>query len=451
MSETKADNGSDGYVSIRLSEDRMEAYASFHPSTGKGRRLEMIQAESALKANEISHGIDREVISKSIQKCNEDQAVLENIPVAKGTKAVKASPEHINLKPDFFNRAKTEIKADGSVDHKESSPFVMVKKGEAVGRIYSYRAGVNGKDVTGGEIPYKTKDMQIFKAGENLEAQEDILKSLVYGRFLIEGDHISVTELLEIDSDVDYHTGNISFAGEIIIDGVVQDGFRVASGGSIRCKKLIKSAEVLSRGDLQLDLGVKGRGDALVRVNGTITSKFLEQGTVESRTGINVSTSILSCSVKTLGILTMGQKGTIVTSDIVAEKGIEVFNIGRENCAPTKIWCGISFVENRKLDHLKTRHKVLLEKISKLELKKDPPHKLIDQMKKTAIVQNDEIEKLEKEICTFEEAKIIVHGTLYSGTEIQICKYRKKIEKNETRIMVSLDKENLKLKLEPLV
>ena len=281
MSETKIVDGSDGHVSITISEDNMEAFASFYPSTGEGRSLEMVQAESALKANNITFGIDSESIIKSIEKCNEDQSAVENISVAKGAKPIKASPEHINLKPDFFNRSKTVVKADGSVDHKESSPFVMVKKGEAVGRTFSYRPGVNGNSVTGEVIPFKVKDMQIFKAGDNLEIQDEILKSMVFGRFIIDGDLIFVTELLEINSDVDYHTGNISFAGDIIVDGVIHDGFRVASGGSIRCKKLIKSAEVLSRGDLQLDLGVKGRGDALVRINGSINSKFLEQGTVE--------------------------------------------------------------------------------------------------------------------------------------------------------------------------
>jgi uncharacterized protein len=451
MSEKKVADGSDGYVSIEISEDRMEAYGTFFSSTGTGRNLEAVQAESALNANKITHGIDQDIITESIEKCNAEQKAIENVLLAKGTKPVKASPEHINLKPDFFNRTKNVIRKDGSVDYKESSPFVMVKKGESVGRIFSYRPGVNGTDVTGEAIPYKAKEMQIFKAGENLEAKDGVLVSIVHGRFIIDGDLISVTEVLEIGTDVDYHTGNVSFAGDIIVDGVIHDGFRVAAGGSIRCKKLIKNAEVLSRGDLQLDLGVKGRGNALVRINGMIRCKFLEQGTVESRTGLEVSTSILSSRINTLGKLKMGQKGTIVTSDIVAEKGIEVFNLGRENCAPSTIWCGISFVENRKLDHLKTRHEVLNTKISKLEMKSKPPLELINQMKIALTAQEREIEKLEKEICTFEEAKVIVHGTLFAGTEIKICKYRKKIEKNETRVSVSLNKENLQLNIEPII
>ncbi|MBI9100665.1 MAG: DUF342 domain-containing protein, partial [Spirochaetaceae bacterium] len=377
--------------------------------------------------------------------CNKEQAALHDILVAQGTKPVKASPEHINLKPEFFNRSKTVIKENGSVDHKESSPFIMVKKGEPLGRVFAYRPGVDGIDVTGQAIPFKAKDMKIFKAGENLETKGDVLISSVFGRFLITGDVVSVTELLEVESDVDYHTGNISFAGDVVIEGVVHDGFRVAAGGSIRCKQLIKNAEVLSRGDLLLDLGVKGRGNSLVRVNGSITAKFIEHGTVESRTGITVSTAILSSNINTLGKLKMGQKGTIVTSNIIAEKGVEVYNLGRENCAPSKIWCGVSFVENRKLDHLKTRHNVLLEKITKLEMKIKPPEQLIQQMKKALSAQEKEIETITKEICTCEEAKIIVHGTLFAGTEVQICKYKMKIEEDAKRVSISLDKENLKL------
>ena len=451
MSEKTATDRSDGYVSIEISEDKMQAHASFFPSSGEGRNLEFVQAEAALKANNITHNVDENIIRESIEKCNSDKSPVTDILISTGTKPVKSSPEHINLKPEFFNRSKTVVKKDGSVDHKESSPFVMVKKGEAVGRIFSYRPGVNGILVTGEEVPFKSKEMQIFKTGENLEPKDEILYSMVFGRFLIDGDLISVTEVLEIGTDVDYHTGNVSFAGDIVIEGVVHDGFRVAAGGSIRCKKLIKNAEVLSRGDLQLDLGVKGRGNALVRVNGTITSKFIEQGTVESRTGINISTSILSSSIHTLGKLKMGQKGTVVTSNIIAEKGLEVFNLGRENCAPSSIWCGISFVENRKLDHLKTRNGILEEKISKLEMKPNPPEQLIEQMKSALSSQEKEIQELEKDICTFDDAKVIVHGTLFAGTEIKICKYRKKIEKDEKRVSVSLDEESLQLVIAPIL
>jgi uncharacterized protein (DUF342 family) len=451
MTDKTVKSGSDGVVSITLSEDKMEALASFYPSTGIGRKLEFLQAESALKANGIKVGIDKKAILESIDKCNLEQVPVKDVIVARGKKPLKASPEHINLKPDFFNKAKTVLRKDGSVNYKESSPFVMVKKGEAVGRIYSYRGGINGQDVTGGEIPYKTKDMQIFKIEENLEIRDEILYSMVYGRFLIIGDLISVTEVLEIGTDVDYHTGNVSFAGDVIIEGVIHDGFRVAAGGSIRCKKNIMNSEVLSRGDLQLDLGVKGRGNALLRINGMIYSKFIELGTIESRTGISISTSILSSNVYTLGNLTMGQKGIIVSSNIIAEKGIEVFNLGRELCAPSTIWCGISFVENRKLDHLHTRHNVLLDKISALESKKEPPLDLVEQMKKAAAVQLKEIEQLEQDMCTFKEAKIIVHGTLFSGTVIKICNLRKKIEKDEKRVSISVDRERNELKIEPIL
>ncbi|MDA3810171.1 MAG: FapA family protein [Spirochaetaceae bacterium] len=451
MSEKTSADRSDGFVSIEISEDKMEARATFTPSSGDGKKLEYIQAESAMEANNITQGILEDNISEAIEKCNKEHITIHDVLIARGYKPLKASPEHINLNDEFFNRAKTIIKKDGSVDHKESSPFQMVKKGEILGRVFSYRAGQNGTNVVGESIPFKTKDMQIFKMGGNLDTSGENLVSMVYGRFLIEGDQISVTELLEIGTDVDYHTGNVSFPGEIVIEGMIHDGFRVAAGGSIRCKQIIKNAEVLSRGDLQLDLGVKGRGNALIRVNGHITAKFVEQGSIESRTGISISTSILSSNIYTLGKLIMGQKGIIVTSTIIAEKGIEVFNIGRENCVPSKIWCGVSFVENRNLEHLITRYNILLEKISALEMKKEPPEDLIKKMKTVSHYQWNEIEKLEKEIYTFDDAKIIVNGTLFAGTEIKIYKYKKVIEKDEKRVCVSLDKENLQLVIGPIL
>ncbi|MBB6482499.1 DUF342 domain-containing protein [Spirochaeta isovalerica] len=451
MSEKIIDDRSDGYVAIEISEDKMEAFASFFPATGKGRPLEKVQADSALNANNISYGIIDENILKAIEQCNSEQKAVKNVPIAKGTKPVKASPPHINLKPEFFNREKTVVRADGSVDHKESSPFVMVKKGEAVGRIFPYRAGVEGKDVTGAAVPFKNKDMQIFKAGENLEPRGELLVSMAHGRFVIEGDNISVTEVLEIPSDVDYHTGNVSFAGDLIIEGGVQDGFRVAAGKSIRCKQLVKNAEVLCRGDLNLDLGVKGRGNALIRANGMVTAKFIEYGTVESRSGITVSTSIMSADINTLGKLSMGQKGIIVSSTIMAEKAIEAYNIGRENCAPSILWCGVSFVENRKLENMKVRHEVLLEKIQKMKNRPNPPEELISRMEEASGMQEKEIETLAKNLCACDEAYIKVHGTLFAGTEIRVGHLKLKVESDQTRVLVKMDKEKGQIIMGPIL
>jgi len=451
MSESILDDRSDGYVSIEISEDRMEALASFFPASGKGRPLEKVQADSALAANNIIHGILEENITLAIETCNRELKPVKDIAVAKGTKPVKASPAHINLKPEFFNREKTVVRDDGSVDHKESSPFVMVKKGEAVGRIFAYRAGIEGTDVTGGAIPFKNKDMQIFKAGENLEARGDILYSLVHGRFIIEGDNISVTELLEIPSDVDYHTGNVSFAGDIVIEGGVHDGFRVAAGKNIRCKQLVKNAEILCRGDLILDLGVKGRGNALIRANGKITAKFIEYGTVESRTGISISTAVMTAELNTLGSLVMGQKGTIVSSTIMAEKSVEAFNIGRENCAPSTIWCGVSFVEYRKLENMKARHDVLLEKTQKMKNRTNPPLDLIARMEEASKIQEKEISAINANLCTFEKAKVVVKGTLFAGTEIRIGTLRLKVEEDQNRVMARIDSEKGQISIGPIL
>ncbi|MBN2655767.1 MAG: DUF342 domain-containing protein [Spirochaetales bacterium] len=451
MSEKIIDDRSDGYVAIEISEDKMEAFASFFPSSGKGRPLEKVQADSALNANNIIFGIIEENILRAIEKCNSEQKPVKDVPVARGTKPVKASPPHINLKPEFFNREKTVVKADGSVDHKESSPFVMVKKGEAVGRIFPYRAGVEGKDVTGSVIPFRNKDMQIFRAGENLESRGELLVSMAHGRFVIDGDNISVTEVLQIPSDVDYHTGNVSFAGDLVIEGGVQDGFRVAAGKSIRCKQLIKNAEILCRGDLTLDLGVKGRGNALIRANGMITAKFIEYGTVESRTGVSVSTSIMTAEINTLGKLTMGQKGIIVSSTIMAEKSIEAFNIGRENCAPTTLCCGISFVENRKLENMKVRHDVLLEKIQKMKNRPNPPEDLISRMLEASKTQEKEMDTIVRSLCICEEAYIKVNGTLFAGTEIRIGHLRIKVEKNQSRVLVKADREKGQIVIGPIL
>ena len=108
-------------------------------------------------------------------------------------------------------------------------------------------------------------------------------------------------------------------------------------------------------------------------------------------------------------------------------------------------------MEKRKLENLKIRHDVLLDKIHKVESKNDPPQGLLDQMLKAKELQEKEIEEAKKEICTCPEAKVVVHGTLFAGTEIRICNYRLKIDSNHTRVYVKIDQEKLQLVINPLV
>ena len=41
-----------------------------------------------------------------------------------------------------------------------------------------------------------------------------------------------VDEVLGVATDVDYHSGNIDFPGDVIIQGDVKDGFAVKAGKS---------------------------------------------------------------------------------------------------------------------------------------------------------------------------------------------------------------------------
>jgi uncharacterized protein (DUF342 family) len=310
------------------------------------------------------------------------------------------------------------------VDYRMVSPFVMVKKDEILGRIIEEAMGEEGINVFGERIVPGQKDIKQLEAGENTQQEEGVVKAKISGRFVLDKNRFSVSDTLIIEGNVDYATGHISFAGDVIIHGEIKDGFRVAAGGGVYCKKTLDASELLCRKDLIIEGGIKGRNTGLVRVQGKVETRFIENCHVESQQGISVKSSILDSEIYTLGELLLGEKkGTIIGGVCYAEKGITTENIGSSRSSHTLIYCGISYMNMRQLKHREKRLDVLNKKMD--QLRALPPsedhEQLIEKAKKAKEILQQGIGNYLVEQYTDFSAEIMVKGTAYPGTEITIC------------------------------
>lgn len=443
----KVDEPRNASARIHLSDDLMTADVDLFPPQSGSTGFTIVSLTADLESAGVTWGIDKEGLEKSILKCLTDEVKILGVPAARGLKAVKAVPSYWHLKKRLIALPDADLKAS-NVDYKNRSPYIMVKKGEPLAKMVPEAPGTPGRNIAGDILPAGVKDVVSFRPGDNIIEKEQVLYAGCHGRFEIREKVMSVNETLEIAGNVDYSTGHIAFPGDVIIHGSVCDGFRVAAGKSIFVKQTMDATQVLSRGDLSVDGGIKGRGEGLVRVDGGVKAKFIENASVESHGPIQVEKAVMHSVLNTLNVVDLGDAGTLVGGELQAMGGLRVGHIGRPDSPAAIIRVGSDYTAGRKLSSTRAQIDRLEMKLDKLKSKQS-----ISTEQQTLILQVDEVlDKLklsEKELVgrqhPNQEALITVFGKVMEGTEIHIAELSHRVSTPIEAVTFFYDPEGLRI------
>lgn len=442
-------------IKITFSSDEYKAYADFIPASGEGAKLTIGYVKSVISEAGIKYGIDWEIIDSTILFCNNNNKSRSGVKIATGKEPVKELPSYWKLEEKFFHHAIGLDQESLKVDYKERSPFIMVKKGELIARKVAGTKGVPGLSVKNKPIKFKKKKMVQFSPGRNTLEHEGKLLASTSGRYEVSDSRvININDTLHIEGDVDYSTGNISFAKDVIIDGEIKDGFKVAVGGSLYCKSNLDASDILCRKDLIIDKGVIGRGTGLIRAGGKIEARFVENSDIESQTGIIIEKNVMNSKVFTLGYLELGEKGSIVSSHVTAELGVKTFNLGKPGSQNSEIKLGYSFVDKRSLKSLTQRLQVLNTKLEKLKKPgakmTDKKQVLIEQINSVISKGEEELKEKERALYKYPTATLSVFGKVYPGNTVTICGVKYSVTEEKQKVKFYLNKESNRIETVPL-
>jgi uncharacterized protein (DUF342 family) len=419
----KAAEPQNGHIKIHLTEDLMKAEVDMFPPGQDGAGFTILSLISDLEVAGVTWGVNKETLENNILKCLTDSIVIKGVLAAEGQKAVKAVPSYWHLKKRLLGLPEADLKAP-NVDHKNKSPYIMVKKGEALAKMVPEAPGEAGRNIAGEILTAGAKDVVSFRPGDNLNEKEAVLYAACHGRFEIREKVMSVNETLEIAGNVDYSTGHVAFPGDVIIHGAVCDGFRVAAGKSIFVKQTMDASQILSRGDLVVEGGIKGRGEGLVRVDGNVNAKFIENATVESHRSIYVEKAVMHSNLSCLGVVDLGETGVLVGGEIKAEGGIRVGHIGRPDSPSAIIRAGSDYIAEGKLLSARAQVDRLEAKLDKLKSRQSlstEQQKLIGQVEEVLEKMNQSEKDLLKRQHPNRDALITVFGKVDEGTDIHIA------------------------------
>ncbi len=210
-------------------------------------------------------------------------------------------PYHLkhHFEPGFdFKHLKPVERADGSVDHYNLGYVQNVSPGDLLAQWVPLPP--EGLVEQAGEQKPVVSAERTFPAGENVAVDPGdpgrLLATAKGYPYYDEQGRISVKTLLNVRSDVDFHTGNIHFLGNVVIHGDVRSGFQVL-GGNVLVRGCVDGALVRAQESLATESGVKGANQAVLKAGLDMRLPFSENAVLLAGRRIQVETACMHCQI----------------------------------------------------------------------------------------------------------------------------------------------------------
>ena len=441
---------------IEIDSLNMEVTAALYPAVGGGEPLSIEAVYESLSQAGVVHGILHPRIRSSILELNTERHVQDRVVIARGTPSIDFVPEHWELVPALLEH-RTELDEQAlSLDPKSRSPFVMVKEGDVLAVRVGAVSGSSGRDVLGAELPYRTSANRFPQPGARVVENGTTCNAGSDGCFRWDEPVFKVDDVLIIDG-VDYGTGHIDFSGDVVIQGEVARGFRIKAEGSVFSSQVIDASEVVAGGDVVSTKGIIGRDGSTVHAEGRVRAKFLENVVIRAVGSIEARASSLNCVLKTLDKIIMGEKSLLMGGRVLAQNGIEAFQIGTERGSSAELCCGMDYVALEKVIEARDQSIALIGKLKEIERQKRLHPSMTAVLDKAYAQVRDEVARLSNlskqwvgQIDRREEARVEVRGTIYPGNSIEICHVTMVVSKPLSRVRFFLDKTRGVIAWEPL-
>ncbi|MDK2954563.1 MAG: uncharacterized protein PWQ57_59 [Desulfovibrionales bacterium] len=185
---------------------------------------------------------------------------------------------------------------DGSVDHYDLGYVQNVVMGEVIAELTE----LSDPDSDPGLDRKFVFEKKVFPAGPNTVVNPENDSQLLAGAnglvFMDAAGEIVVNQRITLNSDVDFHTGNIFFVGDLVVRGSLRSGFQVRAK-NLLVRDLIEGAEVQSMQLLSCPGGVKGGSVASLKAGKSMKLGFAENAMLNAAENILIEKNAFHCKV----------------------------------------------------------------------------------------------------------------------------------------------------------
>lgn len=463
----------DKYISVGIAENEMEAYLSLGVPEG------LVE----IKVNDVlyklyEYGVETGIDEKLIAKLIEAGKPVRNAVIAKGKAVVNGKDGIVKVLIDLDKTAKPVITEEGSVDFRNINLIKIVDQDQLLAVKEPPTPGEDGFTVAGRIIEARPGEDIPLPRGKNTKLSEDGLQlfAAMIGNVFIEGDVLNVENVYVVKANVDFSTGNISYPGDVVVNGDVKADFSVHTEGNIVVRGTVEAAELVSTGgNVEVKKGIIGTQQekkAKIVAGKTVSALFIQEAVVSAGKDVEVGSYILNSVIHAeKDVVALRDRGMIAGSTVFSGSCVRAKNIGSLSDTKTQIKVGkivkgdVEF-KNKQLDEelgvFVEEEKQLRKRMEFLELlKKRLPQFPAEKEKElmNVIVKEKQLEEIKEEVVAekkdFEtkfmdqfgiERKIYVLQTLWPGVLVGINEQVRKIESRQRRIVITLDEDQIEMK-----
>jgi uncharacterized protein (DUF342 family) len=457
----------DAKISINIATDQMYAEITIEsPFAGNVASYEDILL--LLHQEGVTKGISKKRINNLIfQASDADCGIPFTDIVAKGLTARDGKASILkSLFPNAIDRILQPQDADNNkVDMRNLGDILCVSANTAVAKRSAPGKGRIGYTVTGSPLKSNVGEWKEITLGVNTSISlddENVIIATVTGQPKFENEIMNVDDTLQTEG-VNVGTGNINYAGAVIVNGDVTESMQVIAKGDITVNGFVESATIRSGGDIIITEGAMGKmneEDCKLHAQGSVFVQHGQGLDIVTNKNLNVRKQLAYSRVKCGGTITIGDPdkplGNIFASTIQCGSTLYAGTVGAISGSALTI----DFSEG--VNVLNTRYEAVLTALKQLrennfehgvklrELhSKHVPSALVNKLKKMDSVFESEkhllnwLEGVEAEMCQAKidydkNAKVIAYKEMFQGVSIKMNKRSWRSEKEYFKSVVSL-------------
>lgn len=352
---------------------------------------------------------------------------------------------------------------NGNIDFHQRQVLQEVRSGDLLAVKTPIQPGVDGVTVAGNAVePDEVADCGVV-AGENvaISAKGLHFKATIDGIVVRGGNLVRVVEVLEVEGNVDFSTGDLDSPKAVVIQGAVSSTFAVHARGPITVMDCVEDSIVESTDSVVVALGIIHRTLGSLKAGACVEAKYTQNAQVHAGDSILLRDSALHSFLAAKNeVKLLEGKGTAIGGHLIAGAKVELKVAGSKMNAHTILQVGMNY---DKMEVLYKRLRSILTKMKKIISAegmhfldyvngdaKPPDAQHIRQCLKEWRKCEKEKEVLLEErsrvlAATFksgsQKPSIIVHEIVHAGVEVIIGAARKKIQESIGGGHFSLDPE----------
>lgn len=330
-----------GQFAIQVAGDRMSATLSVPPNLTPGEvseqavlsemeaaglALQSVWTAQVRELVERYHGEPREMV----------EATFEGTPATEGEHGRFAWDKRCDPA-----RRKPAGQSGDAADFYSYSAFTIVVGEQRLGHLHPPVEGEPGVDVRGEPVPprpVKEANLSIDTASVQL-AGDGECTAMIAGVLHHEDGTLRVEPCLQVEQYVDFSTGHIRFAGDVVVREGVRDLFEVRSTGSVQVTGLVEAARIITGHDFSADGGMAGREKGSVEVGRDMTARHLSGVLGSVRRHLEVEREIVNCQL-TVGAELRAERAVLVGGSVAVAGRMAVRDLGSQAGHETRVGIG---------------------------------------------------------------------------------------------------------------